>query len=260
MSKRKEVALLVSLIVLLFVINYPFLDSALVKFLDEKDFVIVERVIDGDTVVVNGSSLRLLGINTPERGEEYYKEAKDYLENLVLNKTVYLKYGKDKFDRYGRTLAYIFLGNENINMKIVENGFGNFYFPSGKDQYYKDFFWAWEDCIASQKGLCEKSIDICSSCIDLVKINMKKQESIFANVCNFDCDLTNWKIKDEGRKNFIFPEFVLERQTKVKVEIGEDKDTKNILFWSGEDYVWTKTGDTLFLRDSVGKLVIWESY
>ena len=33
----------------------------------------VKRVIDGDTVVVDGVSVRLLGINTPERGEKLYK-------------------------------------------------------------------------------------------------------------------------------------------------------------------------------------------
>jgi len=30
------------------------------------------------------------------------------------------------------------------------------------------------------------------------------------------------------------------------------------LFWKNEDYVWAKTGDTLFLRDGKGKLVLWE--
>jgi len=33
-----------------------------------------------------------------------------------------------------------------------------------------------------------------------------------------------------------------------------------ILFWKGKDYVWTSTGDTLFLRDDEGKLVLWEMY
>jgi len=30
--------------------------------------------------------------------------------------------------------------------------------------------------------------------------------------------------------------------------------------WKKKDYVWTKTGDSLFLRDSKGKLVLWKSY
>ena len=260
MKNKREITLLIPLIVLLFVINYPFLDSALVKFLDEKKAVIVERVIDGDTIVVNRSSLRLLGINTPEKGEIYYKEAKKYLEDLVLNKTVHLEYGKEKVDRYGRILAFLFIENTNINMKIVEEGFGNFYFPSGKDQYYNNFLEAWKSCIKDKNNLCEKSVDLCSSCIELVKIGVKKQEAVFTNVCNSNCNLTSWKIKDEGRKNFIFPEFILDPQSRVTIRIGEGQNTETTLFWSGEDYVWTKTGDTLFLRDSLGKLVLWKSY
>ena len=43
----------------------------------------VRRVIDGDTIVAESRSIRLLGINTPERGEEYYLEAKEFLEDYL---------------------------------------------------------------------------------------------------------------------------------------------------------------------------------
>ena len=96
-------------------------------------------------------------------------------------------------------------------------------------------------------------------CIELKELNHNSQEIIFYNSCDFSCDLTNWNIKDEGRKNFVFPEFILNSKKSIKIKVGEGPDSENILYWK-EDYVWTNTGDTLFLRDPKGKLVLWESY
>ena len=182
------------------------------------------------------------------------------MNEKILNKTVKLEYGKDKKDRYNRTLAYIFLNDENINLKQVEQGFANYYFPSGKDVYYNNFKEAWENCIKENKNLCEKSKDICAKCIELKELNYNSQEAVFYNSCDYDCNLNGWKIKDEGRKTFIFSNFNLDGNKELKIKVGEGTDNSDILFWKGEDYVWTKTGDTLFLRDSEGKLILFESY
>lgn len=93
--------------------------------IDSDSFVeegFVGKVIDGDTVVINGESVRLLGIDANERGEDCYVEAKKKLEELVLNKNVKLeKDVKDK-DQYKRYLRYIFINNTNINLQMVEEG------------------------------------------------------------------------------------------------------------------------------------------
>jgi len=253
---KKNVVVLIILIVLLFVINYSFLDSLLVDFFDEGEFVVVERVIDGDTVVVEGISVRLLGINSPEKGEQYYDEAREFLEEAVINKKVMLKFGKEKKDLYNRTLAYVFVGGKNINLELVRRGFANFYFPSGKDVYYEDFKEAWEECV---ENLCEMSEN---DCIELGEFDYKEEVVVFRNDCEFDCDLTGWEIKDEGRKKFVFPRFVLEEGESVRVIVSGNNtsNNRNELFWIRNDYVWTDSGDTLFLRDGEGKLVLWESY
>jgi len=259
-TKKKNIIILVSLIIALLVINYPFLDKALQKFLTNYESVKVERVIDGDTIKSQNQSIRLLGINSPEKGELYYTEAKEFLENEILNKTVNLEYGKERYDKYQRVLAYVFLDNININLKLVEKGFGNFYFPSGKDNYYNKFKDAWEECINNNLNLCENSVNKCSSCIELRELNVNNQRVILYNNCNFSCDLTNWEIKDEGRKKFVFEDFVLNSGDEVEIVIGEGINSDDRLYWSGEEYVWTETGDALFLRDEDGKLVLWESY
>ena len=241
----------------MFVINYPFLDSSLEKFLSVSEEAIVTRVIDGDTIVVNNKSIRLLGINCPEKGEKYYQEAKEFLEKEILGKEVKLEGNKD--DKYYRKLRYIFLDKENINLKIVEEGLANVYILDDK-VYEKELRNAWEDCIIKNKNLCEKSQDKCANCIELKKVDFKEQEIVFENKCDFDCNLKDWTIKDEGRKKFIFGGFILEENEEVKIKVGEGINQKDILFWRGESYVWTSTGDTLFLRDNKGRLVLWKNY
>ena len=160
-----------------------------------------------------------------------------------MNKTVYLEYGREKYDKYNRILAYIFLKDEDINIKLIERGFANFYFPSGKDKYYLEFKKAWENCIDSNKNLCEKSSHECAKCIILKNFDYKNGITILKNTCSFDCDLNNWKIKGEGRK-------ILE------LDISLNKNEEKIIEF--ED-LWTKTGDTLFLRDDNFRLVLWKS-
>lgn len=259
-SKQKDVLVLALLIIALVIINYGWLDNAVNNFLHTYEQVHVDRIIDGDTIESNKTSIRLLGINTPERGELYYEEAKEFLENLVLNKTVNLKYGKERYDKYQRVLAYIFLDNTNINLKIIENGLANIYFPSGKDQHYNEFKNAWEDCIDKNVNLCEKSVDKCADCIGLEEFSDKEQKVVLANNCGFSCDLTAWEIKNEGRKKFVFNNYILESNNNIEIIVGEGVDSRTQLYWSSEDYVWTETGDTIFLRDDEGKLVLWGSY
>lgn len=256
-DKQKDVLLLSILIIILLAVNYSFLDNKLQDFLIDYKIVQVERVIDGDTIIADNNSTRLLGINSPEKGEIYYEEAKEFLENLILNKSVRLKFGKDKYDRYNRVLAYIYFEDKNVNLEIAKQGLANFYFPSGKDIYYENFKKAWEDCIKENINLCEKSGDKCAGCIEILEF--EEQTVVFRNVCDFDCELTGWKIKDEGRKNFVFQKFILKGGEETSVIVGEGEDSGEILYWKGEDYVWTKTGDTLFLRDDTGGLVLWES-
>ena len=256
----KKISLIFLLLAIFILIGYSWLDKVLENFLSDYEIVYVDRIIDGDTIESNGTSIRLLGINSPEKKEPYYPEAKDFLEKEILNKTVRLEYGKDKKDKYNRGLAYAFLNGENINLKIVENGFANYYFPSGKDIYYNDFKKAWENCIDSNKNLCEISKNICANCIELISLDYNSQEILLFNKCNFNCELKNWTIKDEGRKKFIFPEINLSPKKEIKIKVGEGQNNQETLFWTGEEYVWTKTGDTLFLRDNLEGLVIWESY
>ncbi len=247
MKKLEYVVGLVVLVLVFLIANYGSFDGWVVKNVGNQELIEVERVIDGDTVVVEGVSVRMLGLNCPERGEKYYAEAKAYTESLVLNKTIVIE--RRGTDRYDRELAYLFDNDENLNAKIVEKGYANYYFPEGHDNYFGVFEKAWEECIARNENLCEKSLSKCAECIHLHKFG-PDESVIFYNSCDFNCNLEGWSIKDEGRKTFVFPDFVLKSEYQVEITAEDFNET----------YVWTNTGDSLFLRDDKGKLVVWENY
>lgn len=256
--------IIILILALFFVLNYSWLDSKIEGFLVEEaiyETAKVSRIIDGDTIEIeSGEKVRLLGINTPEKGEKYYAEAKNFLEEYISNETIQLEYGDEKFDKYNRILAYIHFNEENINLKIVEEGFATPYFPSGKDVHYYEFSDAWNACLDSNKNLCEKSQNSCSACIILKEFDYYDEEIIFSNSCNFSCSLDKWKIKDEGRKEYTFENFILEGGENVRIIVGSGNNDDSNLFWENETSVWTSSGDTLFLRDEKGKLILLERY
>ena len=91
----------------------------------------VERVVDGDTVVLDGNEkVRLVGINTPEsvdprRPVQWYgKEASDFAKSLLQGKRVRMEQDVEKLDRYGRTLGYLRLEDGTfVNLRLVEDGY-----------------------------------------------------------------------------------------------------------------------------------------
>ena len=90
---------------------------------DKSEKVFVSKIIDGDTIVADGEHIRLLGIDADERGYDCYNEAKEILEEWILDKEVLLEKDKTDKDQYGRLLRYIILDGENINIRLAENGF-----------------------------------------------------------------------------------------------------------------------------------------
>jgi len=100
--------------------------------------VLVTKIIDGDTIVVEGGySVRILGIDADESGYPCYQPAKSRLEELVLNKKVRLEKDVTDVDQYKRCLRYVFLGDQNIGLELVKEGLAiaRFYEP---DLKYKE--------------------------------------------------------------------------------------------------------------------------
>jgi len=99
-------------------------------------FCKVERVIDGDTVVVTidlglhikvTRTVRFLGIDAYEMNTPEGRAAKEYLVQLfVSDLPIVIQTQLDRDDKYGRLLGTFYIATiagTNINKKMIEAGF-----------------------------------------------------------------------------------------------------------------------------------------
>ena len=93
----------------------------------------VTRVVDGDTIEVQlvgrEVDVRLIGIDTPESVapdqpvECYGRRASAYTGSRLEGEIVHLEFDIERLDRFGRTLAYVWVGDELFNETLVSQGY-----------------------------------------------------------------------------------------------------------------------------------------
>jgi micrococcal nuclease len=96
----------------------------------------VTRVVDGDTFWADdgsaqGLKIRLIGVDAPEprnsgtKPKGYFgAESSGYLKQLLNGRKVRLEYDVSRLDRYGRTLAYVYLDDGTfVNADLVKKGY-----------------------------------------------------------------------------------------------------------------------------------------
>jgi len=232
----------------------------------------VATVIDGDTLLLQGGGkVRLLGINAPEEGQPYFEEATARLRELVEGKQVRLEKDIVKRDQYGRLLRYVFLGGENINVKLVREGLAHVYLIPPNVKYELELRAAEEEARAAGRGIWQPSGIRCLRIINFHWDakgndceNLNDEYVVFQNTCSQPVNMTNWTVKDEGRHIYTFPRFVLRSGATITLHSGCGKDTRTDLYWCSSggkcNAIWNNGGDTLYLRDSQGRLVLRYSY
>ncbi|WP_194973916.1 thermonuclease family protein [Aquiflexum lacus] len=102
----------------------------------QHEWVEISKFVDGDTFWITNSKgerekIRLIGVDTPETrrtGKKdigyYGKEAAAYVVKLLDGQKIRLEYDVGKYDRYKRTLAYVYLEDGTfLNAHLVENGY-----------------------------------------------------------------------------------------------------------------------------------------
>lgn len=187
-------------------INLPF------QSLQRVDYT-VEKVIDGDTIQLsNGQKVRYIGIDAPEITKRkdskwaydpmpYGNEAKDFNRKLVEGKKVSLEFDVQKFDKYKRLLAYIYLEKEMVNLKIVEAGYAMLYTSSPNIKYAEKLLEAQKDARINKRGLWGY-LDSAENRIstDKVKANIGKMKAVEGKV--LDTHLTEKVFILKFRDNF----------------------------------------------------------
>ncbi len=198
-------------------------------------YVNITRVIDGDTFEASDFKVRLLGINTPEKKQIYFQEAKDFLQDFE-GKTIALEsYGKDK---YGRVLGYVHYNKKLINLEILKNGLGSLYYYD-KDKYYSDMEKAEASAQKREIGIWSKSKNY--GCLELVELKWKENERCKNQekiVLNNKCESMQVTFKDDATHIY-----------SVELERG--------IFEKSFSCIWNDAGDSLYIWDDDGLLLFY---
>lgn len=236
----------------------------------------VVDVIDGDTIEVElaggRETVRIIGVNAPERGECLADEATRRLRELVAGADVELVADQSDRDQYGRLLRYVESGGTDVGAELVRAGLAlaREYPPdTARSHDYEAAQQTAEDAGAGMWGS-----DACGAggstgaqvAIDAIRFdadgddneNLGDEWVRITNQGGGPVDLAAWVLKDTSASHrYRFPSgFALGAGASVTVRTGCGSDSPTDLHWCNEgSAVWNNSGDTAFLLDRAGNIV-----
>lgn len=152
-DKRKKVCLAVCLLVLW---AHLFIAPVLADMVATMSWV-----FDGDTIKLsNGTRVRYAGVNTPEIAHEgrpaepFANGAYMFNKRLTMGNRVRIQIDKEKYDQYGRLLAYVFLPDGTfVNGALVEKGLAMVYTTPPNVRYDQDLLTLQRRAMRERVGL-----------------------------------------------------------------------------------------------------------
>lgn len=228
----------------------------------------VTRVVDGDTIVLaDGRRIRYLGINTPEHDEPYWRKAKDYNTQKVGEQAVTLEFGQVTEDKYGRTLAYVFVRGEMVNAQLLKAGWAHL-FVLEPITYYDHFRRLQEEAKAKGLGIWGKGgftgpLKITRLNADTEGDDRYNLNGEYVRICNIspaDLDLKGFCLSDQDGHHYIFPRGILRPGYTALLVTGAGREStggaNQLSFYWGSRYpIWNNKGDKASLRDPRGRLI-----
>jgi micrococcal nuclease len=220
--------------------------------------------VDGDTLQLeDGSRIRLLGINAPEKGQPKYSDAKALLSSLAANKTILVQSDIEKKDRYGRFLGYIFVGNTFVNEAMLEQGLAVAWFIEPNFRYQKELEESEAQAKENGAGLWNLAEGACLAVLSLHydaegndNENLNDEYVVFGNVCDEPFPLAGWKVKDSANKAYAFPAVSLGEKASLTLHTGKGQNNSTDLFWGASQGIWNNDGDVLYLQAPDGSLAL----
>ena len=208
----------------------------------------VSEVVDGDSIVVTTSSgrldVRLIGINAPESEECFASRAGERLSNLVLGEEVTLV--SSGVDQFGRVLATVLLGDQDVNRELVAGGYA---ISAGAGTYVP------EEDAAYETGTGLWAADACgppaSADVVITDIDPRGESVTIENTGTTTASVAGWTIRDESsRHRFTFPSGTTLGPGQSVTVSSDDTGWR-----PGEDNVWNNDGDMGLLLDPSGNVV-----
>ena len=123
----------------------------------------VVHIVDGDTLDILyqppfpiEERLRLIQVDTPERGEAGYQDATEALGTLLASEDVSIEFeepGDHERGAYGRLLVYLYSGGKCVNLELVRLGWSKNYTKYGEGRMNEQFERAEQEAKEAERGL-----------------------------------------------------------------------------------------------------------
>ncbi|MCS6925159.1 MAG: thermonuclease family protein [Candidatus Binatia bacterium] len=227
----------------------------------------VTAVLDGDTIeLADGTVVRYVGVNTPERGQRFYEEARQYNARLVLGKTVRLASAGQEEDRYRRRLAYVYVGEVLVNAHLIAEGWAHLFVLAPLPPY-QEWLQLQKDAQAQRKGMWRAGgvpgpLKITTVQADAEGDDRRNVNGEYVRVCNVSTEpvaLTGFAVQDAQGRRYLFPGGTLKPGYTALLLSGKGKDTTHrgqlIFYWGSAYPIWNNHGETAFLFNPEGNLI-----
>lgn len=208
--------------------------------------VYVTRVIDGDTFQAEDITYRLVNVNTPEKSENGFSQAKNFLSKI---EETSVQIDEISTDKYGRTLVRVYTP-DYLNLELVREGLATKFLV--QDSELKLFDQAEKEAVLSGKGLWKKSQIY--GCLN-VEIFPEKEILKISSVCG-KIAIKEFIVADESRKRYKFRNIEI---VEVNLHSSKGEDNQTDIYWGSTD-VWNNDRDTIHIYDSENNLVLHQSY
>ena len=236
-------------------------------------------IVDGDTLDVDGPRgrwrVRLIGINTPEKGECFAQQATEGLRSLTHGEIVLVSDVSDE-DQYGRKLRYLETADGvDVGAEMVRNGLAisRRYEPdTARSSVYERAqtkaeaagvgLWAADVCGPVTGSAASIDIAIRADADGDDNYNLNDEWVRFTNTGQTPIDLRNWQVADESASHrYTFGELTVAPNATVTLYTGCGADDDANRHWCNEgSAVWNNSGDTVFLKDPNGNIVVTQRY
>jgi endonuclease YncB( thermonuclease family) len=252
---------------------------------EERVVASVVSVTDGDTVevLIDGIAfdVRLLGINAPESDECWGPESTEALATMIEGNDLVLVTGEDDTDQFGRLLRYVYVDDPSnpilVNSLMVK--LGNAGGLSSGHEFARRFksleasafqsgagMWGTFACGDSEGLAADRPVIRVSD----VQYNpdgpdneqLDEEAVTIVNEGYGRVAISGWQLRDESSSNrMTFPSgTVLAPGDSVTVVTGCDGGPSGAIHWCSDGAVWSNSGDTVIVSDTLGNAVIWHWY
>ena len=186
----------------------------------EKRLHLVERVVDGDTLIIeNDIRVRLLGIDAPESRECFGDESKQQLAKLVLGQEIFLEKDQTASDSFDRLLRYVILNDENpevdnrlINKEMVRGGYAKSSYTKPNRRYLSQLQAAQREAEEGGLGMW----DVCNMEGTLADPEREQDSDPYSKEC-----VIKGNINKRYEKDYFFPGCPNYKRVKVDPRKGE---------------------------------------